>query len=327
MPSRSILLLLGMSLMLAACAAPAVGPYPQALGEAEIDALATLLRLEDRREFDEALLREIAASPMPEVRRRAALAAGRIRHPGATPLLLPLLDDPDTSVAAIAAFSLGQQGDTSAVALLAALLTGEAIRRAPTVAAEAAGALGKIRGEPARQALLSVLRDTPPGDRGAAEAVGAALLAVWKFQRDPDLEPIRRWTSSADPQLRWRAAYALVRRPDPAATPVLLGLASDPEPQVRSLAIRGLTAPLADSADIGAAATLPVVLAALRDGNYLVRVNAVRTLGTYGDAAAVQSLTDLLNAAEPHLALAAAESLGRLGVRAAAAAPALRGVA
>ncbi|CAN5371431.1 peptidylprolyl isomerase [soil metagenome] len=327
MPNRSILLALVLSLTLGACAAPAAGPRPLALGEAEIDAIATLLRLEDRREFDEGLLREITASPVVEVRRRAALAAGRIRHPGATPLLLPLLDDPDTAVAATAAFALGQQGDTSAVAPLAALLTSEAIRRTPTVAAEAASALGKLRGEPARQALLSVLRDTPLIDQGAAEAVGAALLAIWKFPRDPDLEPIRRWTSAPDPQLRWRAVYALVRRPDPAATAILLGLASDPEPQVRSLAMRGLTAPLADSAGVGAAATLPVVLAASRDSDYLVRVNAVRALGSYGDAAAVQALTDLLNASQAHLALAAAESLERLGVRAASAAPALRGAA
>lgn len=325
------LLALVLLLTAAACAVtPPPAPRPLLLGEADVDALATLLRLEDRREYDAARLQELAGSATPEVRRRTALAAGRIRHPAATPLLLHLLVDPDTSVAATAAFALGQLGDTTAVPRLTALLEAELIDRAPSMATEAAAALGKLRTEEGRQALLSLLRQSPTAGQGVEEGsqvIEAALLAIWKFPRDPDLEPILRWTRHPAPQLRWRATYALVRRPDPAATATLLELASDSDPQVRSLAMRGLTAPLADTAGIAHTAVLPVLLAAVRDADYTVRVNAARALGTYSDATSVAALEELLRGAERHLALQAAESLERLGPRAAPSAPTLRTLA
>jgi cyclophilin family peptidyl-prolyl cis-trans isomerase/HEAT repeat protein len=316
-------------LLLSAACAPRSGveqPRPAVhLGDAEIRDLAALLRLEDRREYDVGILQAAAAAAHPEVRRRTALALGRLRDVQGMPMLTRLLQDTDTAVAATAAFSLGQLGDTAAVHHLTSYLAPEPLRRTPTVAAEAAAALGKLRSAEAAATLQEFLRTTPLA-AGRDPAVEHALLAIWRHPREPDAAPILRWTEAPDAELRWRAAYALVRRPDPAATPRLLQLAADRDARVRSLAVRGLTAPLADTAGLPADTVLPVVLAATEDPDYATVVNAIRTLGTYASADAVHRLQVLLET-EPARAVAAAEALGRLGSSAADAAPALRRVA
>jgi cyclophilin family peptidyl-prolyl cis-trans isomerase/HEAT repeat protein len=77
------------------------------------------------------------------------------------------------------------------------------------------------------------------------------------------------------------------------------------------MALRALTAPLADSAGLGTAA-LQAVVAAISDPDYAVRINAARTLGTYPEPSSVQALTGALAGTDGHLAITAAESLGRL---------------
>lgn len=316
-----------LSLLLLAACAPAVrpgAPRPALHGEADVAAAAALLRVEDRRELDLAVVEGAAASANPELRRRAALTAGRVGDPRALPLLLRLLQDPDTAVVATTAFALGHLGDTTAISALAPLLSAERAAAAPTVAGEAATALGKLRTDAARAAVAGFLRGSALEGAAAREAVGRALLASWRFRRDPDLAPITRWAGSADPELRWRAVYSLARRPDPAATPALLRAAADPDWRVRSSALRGLTAALADSSGVGAATAREAALAALADAHPLVRVGAARALATHAHPSAVEALAALLRSGDPHLEVVAAESLGRLGARAASAAPALR---
>lgn len=330
-PRRTLALAGALAALLAtagACAllpAPATAPPPELpLTAAEVETVAGLLQIEDERRFAESLLRDAAASPSPRVRRHAALALARLRRPEGASLLAALLQDPDSSVAATAAFGLGQIGDTAAVPALSALLADSVLRARPTVASEAAYALGKARSAAGLRALHHLLASA---DERVAEPVGSALLAAWRFPRPAELGPIFRWTRSPDAGLRWRAAYALTRRPTPSATSVLLDLVRDPDVRVRAFAVRGVSAPLADSAGIGAAAVLPVLLEASRDTAYPVRINALRALGTHRDPAAVRRLAELLSPEERHTALAAVEALGRLGPDAVAAAPQLEALA
>lgn len=313
-----------------AAAAPrsADAPAPrQLVDEADLTAAATLLRMEDTRMLDSAALESIAASSNPELRRRAALAAGRIRDPRGLPVVVRLLADPDTAVAATGAFALGMLGDTTAVPALVPLVTPERAAVAPTVAGEAASALGRLGTVRGRAAVEALLRDTSPADSASRPAVHNALLAAWRFPRPSDNGAIFRWAESGDPEVRWRAAYALTRRPDPAATAALAALAGDPDWRVRSFVMRGLTAPLADSSTVGADAALRILLAALADTSSAVSVNAARSLGTHASPASVSALEVRLGGSDAHLAVTAAESLGRLGAAAAEAAPLLRAVA
>ena len=119
--SSVALLLLAAACAPAASTAPGRAPVPSraAAVAGSPDVAARLLRLEDRREYDAATVESAATSASAADRRRAALAAGRIRDRRAVPLLGRLLADADTSVAATAAFALGQVGDSTAVPLRA----------------------------------------------------------------------------------------------------------------------------------------------------------------------------------------------------------------
>jgi cyclophilin family peptidyl-prolyl cis-trans isomerase/HEAT repeat protein len=314
------------TLLALAAAAPAAAQH-RPLSAREVNAAAGLLRLEDRREYDAAALGAAAADASAEVRRRAVLAAGRIGDKRATPLVAARLADADSSVAASAAFALGLLRDTTAVPALTRLLRPADVARRPTVIGEAALALGKMPTQAGKQAVEDFLSHAPASGPGVRRAVGEALLANWRFRRPMNLNVVTRWLTSADPEVRWRAAYALSRRPDPQGTAALARVANDPDALVRSFAVRGLTAALADSAGIGRAAALRPMLAATGDASHAVSVNAVRTLGTFEAPEAVSRLVALLDGGDAYLAITAAESLERLGAKAPSSADPLRRVA
>jgi cyclophilin family peptidyl-prolyl cis-trans isomerase/HEAT repeat protein len=314
-----------LTLALATAALPAAAQHP-ALGARQVDVAARLLRLEDRREYDEATLAS-AAGGGPELRRRAALAAGRIGDRRATPLLVTFVADRDSAVAASAAFALGLMRDTAAVPALAATLRTGDIASRPTVIGEAALALGKMPTAAGKQAVADFLAAAPLAGPGVRRAVGQALLALWRFPRPMNTAAASRWLASADAEVRWRAAYALARRPDPAGTAALMRQVRDADPLVRSFAMRGLTAALADSAGIARAAALQAVLAGTRDTDHAVSVNAARSLATYDAPESISRLLELLDGGDAYLAVTAAESFARLGAKAPASAPALRRVA
>src|SRR6185436_6392741 len=74
--------------------------------EAIAEALAGVLAASDARNYDGPLFRAASRNADPIVRSQPALALGRIGQRGGAPLLLALLADADTGVAANAAFAL-----------------------------------------------------------------------------------------------------------------------------------------------------------------------------------------------------------------------------
>ena len=362
LPSRSLAVLLLVGAWAACASAPAPPPPPPPppapaprLADADIDAIADLLRLEDRREYDEAALRAGLEHPNPEVRRRAALAIGRIGDRRGTPLLLQALADTSALVRADAAFALGEMGDSSAavVRALAAVARrasapapppagdarppapparagqGRAAASAPAdpelpdsataAAVEAVGALGKLGSVQAREEIEALLRSAiaagGPGAGWPPDAVVAeALLAIWRLPRAPGFASLIEPFTSPDveQELRWRAVYALMRAGDPRGVEALLAALRDPDPLVRSLAARGLRAPVADSAGRRDAART-ALLHALDDEHPHVRINALRALATFGDETLVPGVARRLGDADPNVVLAATEALGSLG--------------
>jgi cyclophilin family peptidyl-prolyl cis-trans isomerase/HEAT repeat protein len=281
--------------------------------------------MEDERDFDLSIVRAAAEARSGLVRRHAAVTAGRLKDPAALPVLEELLADADSSVAASAAFAIGQIGDTAGVAILSGLFGSGPTIVPTTVASEAAYGLGMLASAGSRLALNQIL-SRPPSETEPA-TVGSALLAIWRKPRQADPDPIVRWTDHADPEIRWRATYALVRRPDPDAVSLLLNLASDADERVRALAIRGLSGVMVDSAEVDRAVALEALLAALEDPAYTVRINAIRSLGGYDEPRSIQALQGLLESDADHYVVVAAESLGRLGSNAVAAADALESIA
>lgn len=295
---------------------PAVRTQAITLDQDEVRALAELLRAEDRRDFDEVMLRTHLAATHPELRRRAVSAAGRIGDRAAVPILLQALSDTDTEVRAEAAFALGQLGDSSAhiVGALAvrALEPTEAVE--PRVEAVAAlGKLGTVEARITVEFILERATMADPGDPPPTPVVAEALLAIWKFRRAAGMTvPLVPLSRAPDPELRWRATYALMRLGDPATVPALLERRHDDEPLVRALALRGLRPAVVDSAGKRAPA-LAALVEAIRDPHPHVRINALRALGSYKLAEHTAPLARALEDPDANVALAAAEALAAGG--------------
>jgi cyclophilin family peptidyl-prolyl cis-trans isomerase/HEAT repeat protein len=319
----------------APAAEPVLPPRPRPaaiiLDEAEIAAVAELLRMEDRRVIDSVRIGGLLHHPNAAVRRRAALAAGRIGDRRTTALLIGALGDSTASVRTAAAFALGELADTSR-AVIDALSAAALDTQHDSVAVEAAGALGRLGAEGGRRTLLRLLAqadsaatapDTVPAPRDSAagaKVVQEALLAIWRLPRtETAVAAVTPHLASADPETRWRAAYALTRLASPGTVAHMRALLEDDDPLVRSLAARALRAPTVDSA--GARAdVVPVLLAALSDPHAHVRINAAGALGTYADSALAEPLIGMLGAENRNVAAAAVQALAQTRAGAAAAA-------
>ena len=294
----------------------AAGP-PQAarppLAAADLMDIATLLKLEDTRRFDETELTRLLASAHPEVRRRAVLAVARIVNPRGFSLLEPARADGDVEVRAAVAFAAGQLKDAASVAWLSQILS--APSTPATIAREAARSLGKM-GSPEALASLARYLDAAPATSAAAPVVGEALLAIGRFSAKTDVAPVVRWAGSADRDVRWRAAWALFRLRNPAAVPRLLRLTDDADPEVRFWAVRGLAATVVAESGADRATASARLRAALGDGDRRVRTEAVRALVTYDDDASLAAVLAAVDSPDSWIAVSAAESLGRFSAKA-----------
>jgi len=169
----------------------------------------------------------------PQIRRRAALALGRLGLKEAVEPLIASLGDPQVEVRQMSAFALGLVGDTQAApALVAALEDFEPIVQGR--AAEALGRIGVVDAGPAIGRLVSsyitAAYDLDPDDLSypLSAEVEAFRLAVYALGTlgaydplaeavlQPNGQPILWW---------WPVAYALQSTGDPRALEALVTLA------------------------------------------------------------------------------------------------------
>ena len=306
-------------------AAPEIQGQRQPLSDKDIADIAVLLKLEDTRQFDKAELSRILQSKHPEVRRRAAVSIGRINDPRGAELLEAARKDNDAEVQASIVFATGQLKVASAVEWLQLLLASS--RTPPVVTREAAQALGKIQTPEARTALSNYLTAATYSDATAA-AIGEALLSIGRFPDKGDVAPIVRWATSPNVEVRWRAAWALFRPRNPAATTALLKLVGDESPEVRHWAVRGLTPATVEGAGLDRAqVTSRLNSLAVSDPDRRVRTEALRALLQYTDENAFGALVNALYSTDSWIAVSAAEAAGRFKHRAGVLAPLLVDVA
>ena len=287
------------------------------LAPADIDAIVQLVKLEDTRSFDEAVLTRLVNAAHPELRRRAIVAVGRIADPRGRALLAGLHGETNAELLATVAFATGQLKDGAAIAWLSDRLSNA--KTPPAAAFEAARALGKIRAPEdaaaqARTALAKYL-SAASATSASAPVVGEALLANGRFPPGPDIAPIVRWTASPNIDVRWRAAWALFRPRDPAAVQPLLRLTEDKSPEVRFWAVRGLSPAAVDAAKLDRAVTSARLRAAVKDPDRRVRTEALRALGGYDDDESFAVVLAALESSDTWLSVSAAEAMGRLTSR------------
>ena len=130
--------------------------------------LGRLLEMEDARSTGDGELARLVRHPEPGIRRRAALAAGRIGDPALVPGLLDLMNDQEVEVRQMAAFALGLLGDAAAVERLIAALADSH----PIVRGRAAEALGRIGDRRAAPDLARFVAKTTPRVDGSVAVRG-----------------------------------------------------------------------------------------------------------------------------------------------------------
>lgn len=253
--------------------------------------LLRIVRAEDERRWDNDL-RDLFRARNANVRRRAALAAGRIGNEAAVAALVVLLQhDDETNVRAIAAFAIGEiESPLGAEALLAALKE----TREPLLRARSVEALGKIavalpkeqeaRSKELGDAILGVLnfearRRSAPDRLTILLGLTAALRA-----KPANAAPvISEFLTYSDPRIRADAANALARLKLKDGNEQLRKLlVSDPDPIVRANAARGL------GATEDKASSDSLIDRASRDKDSRVRVSAIRALASLKEARAAQ---------------------------------------
>jgi HEAT repeat protein/cyclophilin family peptidyl-prolyl cis-trans isomerase len=315
--------------------------------------LAWIIRLEDQR-----LLRDPAPAPPPvpavpskkksltppaaptpdllklitdtdaRLRRRVALAIGRVGLAEGVPALTAALKDADADVRQMAAFGLGLLADPGAAPALLEALKGDASPLVRGRAAEAIGLIGADKlGAPgaadaataigamvATQVGSGALNAIQPDDLSypLAPPVEAFRLGLYALARLKAYDPMAMavLNGSGQPTIRWwPVAYALQRVGDKRALPALMLLAREHGSYTAAFAARGLGA-LKDPAALDV--LLPLVQQ--NDLNPRVRFRVIEALGAIGDKRAIQPLIAVLDqpTLDPTLRLAVVTSLGQL---------------
>jgi cyclophilin family peptidyl-prolyl cis-trans isomerase/HEAT repeat protein len=259
------------------------------------ETLLQIIEAEDERRWDATEFGKLFEDANPAVRRRAALAAGRIGDEGAVGALGALVyGDRDDRVRAAAAFALGEiEAEASSGALQEAL----ARSKSPELRARAVEALGKIAAAlpdskaDARKRIgdaitgaLSAQSRQPKPDR---LLVLLGLTAILRAKPDNGARTAALFLTSKDARVRGDAANTLTRlRAKESLERLRAMLSSDTDAVARANAARALGAAEDEAAFDALAARVA------EDTDSRVRVSAVRALASLKDARAGQPLRE-----------------------------------
>lgn len=262
------------------------------LGQVPLPILLRITQAEDERRWDDEL-RALLSRRNAAIRKRAALAAGRIGNEDSVPALVNLMKlDTDASVRAMAAFALGEVESPSAAEVLIAVVKKNDERG--ELRARALEALGKIAAalpqeqRPRQLELGAVIREAleVESTRSANQLTVLLGLTAALRSRPADAGPtVAKFLSSPDARVRSDAGNALARlRLKDGNDQLRKLLTSDPDPNVRANAARVLGA-TEDKASFDA-----ILALATSDPDSRVRVSSIRALATLKDPRAVEIL-------------------------------------
>ncbi len=229
-----------------------------------------IIDIEDQRQSCESLY-EFLENPEPRVRARALQAFGRLQEAECISRLVQMLDDVNHNVRIEAAFALGQIADSLAEPALLRRLDNTDV---PAVTARIIEALGKAGAQQSFPALFRLLRAHDSQIRGEA-AMAIGRMAMRKIETDTLISALTGLLQDSDDEVRWRAAWALMRTGKPVAPTAILTAARDADPRVRMNALQTL-GNLKHFAFVE-----PLGQALQNDKDWRVRVKAANALGNF----------------------------------------------
>lgn len=296
----------------------AAGPLAHAQQEAQVEAIAPILMAEDARRWEEGLYRRGLEHSDPLVRKKAALAVGRLKDPRGTPLLVAHLNDPDSSVQTEIMFALGVLQDTAAVGPIMARF-GERPGLWRETAQEGITALAKLNDPRVAPFFSGILRRTQPLTVDSVPVVVTQVAReLWRLGNGApvaDLIPFLRDTLI---ELRQAALFSVARVRPPLAAPELLLALRDEIPLLRSWAARAMTKAYADTVGLAADAVISALRRLLADQDDGVRINALRALGSFRLPELSETIAPLLSDPDVNTRVQAAVTLGQTGGESAA---------
>src|SRR5258706_3663480 len=265
-----------------------------------------IIRAEDERRWNDGLT-SLLQDKDARVRKRAALALGRIGDERALPALSESLQsDRDIDVRQMSAFAIGEIESPAGVEALVAVL--DDTRQPGMVRARAVEALGKIGAVLLSNTAASAVPAAPPKPEDKTlTKIRLAILDALKFEAGrrsmPDRETILLGLTAAlrvrpddagpiivkflgysDPRIVADALNTMARLRVKDANDHVRQLLNNGDPIVRANAARVIGA----AEDKGAFDAL--LVRALKDDDLRVRVSAIRSLGNLKDARATEPL-------------------------------------
>jgi cyclophilin family peptidyl-prolyl cis-trans isomerase/HEAT repeat protein len=310
-PTSARRLVLAFALLVAPFARPST---LHAQDESVVEQIARVLAAEDARRWDPAAIGAAASSVSPLARSKAALAIGRIGDLRGRSLLLRLLVDGDAGVRADAAFALGLLRDTATVATIVTQLGTASPALDTATSAELVTALTKIGGPAAADFVTLLLERRAPLSVADPELVlRRALAETWRLGRAAPVTPLLGFLGNEDPNVRAAAVYTLGRLRAPAAYDRITAALGDADVAVRENASRALGRGYAEAADRDPGALGSQLAKAVDDLDPRVRINAMRSLATIGDARHAARIVPYVNDPLVHVQAQAVASLAELG--------------
>ncbi|HEX7999832.1 MAG TPA: peptidylprolyl isomerase [Pyrinomonadaceae bacterium] len=257
------------------------------------EVLLRIVRAEDERRWEASDLGVLMFDRDARVRRRAALAAGRIGDERAVASLISLLqNDRETMVRAMAAFALGETESAAAADAVGAQLS----NKSDEVRARAIEALGKIvaalpkedeaRGRTLGAAILGALAaESSRGPKPDRDVILMGLTAVLRARPENAGQVVARFLTDADWRIRADAGNTLARlRAKDASDKLRELLLGDTNAVVRANAARAL------GAAENQAAFESLLNRSINDTDERVRVSSIRALALLKDARAAGPL-------------------------------------
>ena len=289
------------ALLLSAAASIALASTPVTASKLPPDQAREIFLHEQSRNLEDGVLVELAGHRNASVRARAYRGLGRLQVVNLLPDLTKGLKDKDETVRFEAAFAIAQMFDPAAEPVLLEWLDKE---KSVAIRERMIEGLGKCGTETSIKTLISHMEGQEPT---LAHSAAAALGAMGNRGVDMSSsgEGLRKALRSTDPELRWRAAFAVLRGKVRSSTSGLMGSLRRKDANTLIYSCRAVGA-------VGVRKMGTRLIPLFSHEDWRVRLESLKALGAIRSDFHVSQASLLLEDPNEHVRLAAIETMGKL---------------